>query len=175
MRKKILGLGLTVFMVLGVSILGNADTIDSNSPQPARYQVGWQFSKTGNGFSIKIPFQEYYYIQPVFAFKMSDQPGTGTAQGHFVVGLRGILQLPARDDFQPYAGISWGHSEDFAGTNVSQAVITKGNTGYEAFLGVEYQKYIIRPTLEIGLGSYNRADGSYYAGTTFNFGLMYSF
>lgn len=175
MLKNSLRLGLAVSMLLGVSVLGNAATFGPNIPQPARYQVGWQFTKAGNGFSIKIPVQDYYYIQPLLAFSMSDEPGAGTAEGHFALGLRGIRQLPARGNFQPYAGFGWGHSEVFSGTNLFSAVITKGSTGYEAFLGVEYQKYIIRPTLEIGLGSYNRADGSYYAGTTFNFGLMYSF
>lgn len=177
MLRNSLRLGFMVFMLLGVSTLGNATPVDTAIPQTARYQVGWQFTRSGNGFSIKIPVLDCYYIQPLFAFSMNQQPGTnqGTAQGHFALGLRGIRQLPARGSFQPYAGIGWGHSENFSGTNLSSAVVTKGNTGYEAFLGVEYQKYIIRPTLEIGLGSYTRADGSYYAGTTFNLGLMYSF
>lgn len=168
-------MGFTIFLLLGASSLGNAAILASDIPEPARYQVGWQFTKSGNGFSVKIPVQDYYYIQPLFAFSMNDKPGDGTAHGHFVLGLRALRQLPGRGDFQPYAGIGWGHSEDFAGTNLSSAVITNGNTGYEAFMGVEYQKYVIRPTLEIGLGSYNRADGSYYAGTTINLGLMYSF
>jgi hypothetical protein len=175
MLKNTLRLSFVVLMLLGVGTLANAATFGTDIPQPARYQVGWQFTKSGNGFSIKIPVLDYYYIQPIFAFGMSDKPDAGTAKGHFALGLRGIRQLPARGNFQPYAGIGWGHSEDFSGASLASSVITQGNTGYEAFLGVEYQKYIIRPTLEIGLGSYNRADGSYYAGTTFNFGLMYSF
>ena len=175
MLKHTLRISFMIIMLLGFSSLGNAAIVTSGIPQPARYQVGWQFTKSGNGFSIKIPVEDFYYIQPLFSFSMSDQPGDGAAQGHFALGLRGIRQLPGRGDFQPYVGIGWGHSEDFAGTNLSSAVITKGNTGYEAFLGVEYQKYVIRPTLEIGLGSYTRADGSYYAGTTVNLGLMYAF
>lgn len=177
MLKNSLRLGFMVFLLLAGSTVGSAATIGSAIPQPAHYQVGWQFTKSGNGFSIKIPVLDYYYIQPFFAFSMNEKPGASqsSAKGHFALGLRGIRQLPARGNFQPYAGIGWGHSEDFSGTNLSSTVITRGNTGYEAFLGVEYQKYIIRPTLEIGLGSYNRADGSYYAGTTFNLGLMYSF
>jgi hypothetical protein len=179
MLKNNLRLGFMVFMLLAASTVSNAATVGNTIPQTPHYQVGWQFTKSGNGFSIKIPVLDCYYIQPLFAFTMNQKPNSstqsGTAEGHFALGIRGIRQLPGRGYFQPYTGIGWGHSENFTGTNLSSATITKGNTGYEAFLGVEYQKYIIRPTLEIGLGSYNKADGSYYAGTTFNLGLMYSF
>jgi hypothetical protein len=40
---------------------------------------------------------------------------------------------------------------------------------------VEYQKYIIRPSMEIGMGSYIKKDGDYYAGLSINEGLAYFF
>ena len=150
---------------------------DATIPKELHYQVGWQISQAASGFSIKIPVINQFYIQPLFVFSMNQKTGTTSpnAKGHLAVGLRGSYRLPERGNFQPYVGAGWGHTEDFAGASLTQTAITKGSTGFEVFLGVEYQKYVFRPTLEIGLGTYARADGSSYAGTTFNLGLMYSF
>ncbi len=155
-----------------------AEPIMTTVINPPRYQAGWQYSRSASGFSVKIPITETISIQPVFSFGMTQNPGsqgTTNANGHFALGLRGVHNLPARGNFQPYAGIGWGHSENFSGPTLATAKITKGNTGFETFIGAEYQKYIIQPSLEMGLGSYTKADGSYYAGITFNFALMYTF
>jgi hypothetical protein len=184
MLKNLIRIG-SLITLLSIATLCNAETTTVNIPDSYNYQVGWQYSRSASGFSLKIPIANQYFAQPIFAFGMTQNPGLaggpagGTAgsntNGHFAIGLRGMRQLPSRGSFQPYTGIGWGHSENFTGSTLSSATITKGNTGLEAFLGVEYQKYILRPSLEIGLGSYTKADGSYYAGTTFNFALMYTF
>lgn len=177
MLKKSLILGSIIALVLSVTIISQAETLTNDPAENLHCQVGWQYSQPTTGFSIKIPVLNKYYLQPIFAFQMTQKPGTSdaNANGHFALGIRGICQLPARSDFQPYTGVSIGHSEDFSGTALSTATITTGETGITAFLGVEYRKYIFRPSVEIGLGSFNKSDGSYDAGTILNFACMYSF
>ncbi len=176
--KHLCRIGFVIALLLSATILCNADITSINLSDSPHYQVGWQYSRASSGFTLKIPFGNLYFLQPIFAFSMTQNPSpadTTSANGHFALGLRGIRELPPRNDFQPYAGVSWGHSENFAGSTLTSTTVTKGNAGFETFLGVEYQKYIFRPSLEIGLGSYSKADGSYYAGTTFNFAFMYEF
>ena len=137
------------------------------------YAFGWQFSRPTSGLSVKIPLQEQYYIQPIFALSLSDQ--NEATDGYFSFGVRGIWDLPTRDDLHPYAGVAWGYAEDFNGKNVKNSTVSKAARGFQSFFGVEYQKFLLRPAVEIGLGSFRNNDGSYFAGVTYNFSLLYYF
>lgn len=141
------------------------------------FGIGYQFSRPADGFSLKIPVTDTIYLQPIFAFGMTEkkEPAPNSTQGSFAFGLRGTYDLPARGDFQPYAGLAIGHHEEFSGTTPESTTATKGGTGYEIFLGVEYQKWLIRPAVEIGLGGFDKIEGGFLAGTTFNVGVMYYF
>lgn len=134
--------------------------------------LGWQFSRPASGFSLKIPYKAFY-LQPIFGFSMTKTPDS--TNGHFSLGIRGIYNLTPHSYVQPYAGVSWGHSEDFSGTSVSDSKIVNGGSGYETFFGVEYQKYLLRPALEIGMGNYKKIDNNYYAGVVCNFSVLYYF
>ena len=141
------------------------------------FGIGYQFSRPANGFSLKIPVTDTIYLQPIFAFGMTEKNDSSqsSTEGSFAFGLRGTYDLPSKGDFQPYAGVAIGHNEEFSGTNPESTTVTKGGTGYEAFLGVEYQNWLIRPAFEIGLGGFNKSDGGFLAGTTLNVGVMYYF
>lgn len=141
------------------------------------FGIGYQFSRPANGFSLKIPVTNTIYLQPIFAFGMTGQNDStqSSTRGSFAFGIRGTFDLPARGDFQPYTGLAIGHNEEFSGTTPSNTTATKGGTGYEAFMGVEYQKWLIHPAIEVALGGFNKIDGGFLAGTTFNAGVTYYF
>ena len=134
------------------------------------YAIGWQFSRPASGFSLKIPYLDDYYIQPIIAVVMN-QNDTIT-NGHYALGIRGVYNLDAHQDFLPYAGAGLGYSESFRKGDDS---FSNGNIAYEAFFGVEYRKYLIRPSLEIGLGGLNKYDGSFHAGVICNLAVLYYF
>ncbi len=134
------------------------------------FAVGWQFSRPASGLSVKIPIKDQYYLQPIFAFSLTENDQT--TAGHLSLGLRASLDLPTRNDFHPYTGVSWGYSKDFKETQVENRTIENGLQG---FFGVEYQKYLVRPALEIGMGTFQNADGTNFAGMTYNFSLFYYF
>ncbi len=137
------------------------------------YAFGWQFSRPTNGLSLKIPIQEQYYIQPICALSLSGK--SEETDGYFTFGIRGIWDLPTRNDLHPYAGVAWGYAEDFDGSNVRNSKVSKAARGFQSFFGVEYEKFVLRPAVEIGLGSFRNNDGSYFAGVTYNFSLLYYF
>jgi hypothetical protein len=154
------------FASLPASVLGEELT----PPRP--YAIGYQFSRPASGFTVKIPITEQYFIQPVFAYTLVEK--TDLTRKNMAVGVRAISNLPARQEFRPYTGISWGHSEGFYDDSETSPSTT-GGSGFDLFIGVEYEKYMFHPTLEIGLGSYARTDGTYIVGTTFSFSLLYYF
>ncbi|HEX3047556.1 MAG TPA: hypothetical protein VHY08_22585 [Bacillota bacterium] len=136
------------------------------------YAVGYLFSRPASGFTVKLPINDQYYLQPIFSFSLAENEDS--ARKNLAVGLRAVSNLPARQEFRPYAGLSWGHSEGFYDDSNSSP-ITTGGTGFDVFIGVEYEKYMIHPSLEVGLGSYARTDGDYLVGTTFSFSVLYYF
>jgi hypothetical protein len=169
MPKKILFPALFSILLL----LFLASSAAAEEPKPAgKYAVGYQFSRPASGFTIKIPINEHYFIQPIFAFTLVEKENL--ARKNLAYGLRAISNLPPRQEFRPYAGVSWGHSEGFY-DDTETSPTTTGGTGFDAFIGVEYEKYMIHPTLEIGLGSYARSDSSFLVGTTFSFSVLYYF
>jgi hypothetical protein len=134
------------------------------------FAVGWQISRPASGLSVKIPVKDQYYLQPIFAFSLTEDD-QATA-GHLSLGLRASLELPTRNDFHPYTGVAWGYSKDFKETPVKNRTLENGLQG---FFGVEYQKYLVRLALEIGMGTFQNADGTNFAGMTCNFSLFYYF
>jgi hypothetical protein len=136
------------------------------------YTFGWQYSRPVNGISVKVPIYQDYFLQPVVSLNISEDDHL--ADGRYSAGLRFFANLPERGDFQPYAGISAGHFKTYQKTDELTTESISGN-GYEAFFGVEYQKYIIRPSIEIGMGSYIKKNGDYYAGLSVNAGVAYFF
>ena len=135
--------------------------------------IGYQVTRPASGFSIKIPVKDNFYLQPTFSYSVAQKPES--INGHLAFGVRGIDFLPTRGDFHPYMGLSWGYSENFSGSTLETTSVTKGGNGYEAFMGIEYQKYALRPALEIGMGTMAKVDGSYYAGAIVNCSLIYYF
>ncbi len=133
--------------------------------------VGWQFSNIASGFSLKIPYQKDYYIQPVFSVAMS-QKDTSTT-GNYAIGLRGIFNLEKRQNFLPYIGASLGYSKNFKDGADSSS--NNSRFGYQGFFGVEYQKYLVRPAFEIGIGASEHSDGSFQAGVICNLSILYYF
>ena len=140
--------------------------------QPGRrdYAVGWQFSSPASGFSVKIPYQTDYYLQPVFSVAMSEEDASTT--GNYAIGLRGIYDLEKRGNFLPYIGAALGYSKKFE--NGSDSDFSKSRFGYQGFFGVEYQKYLLRPAFEIGIGGINNSD-SFHAGVICNLSILYYF
>lgn len=128
-----------------------------------KYSVGWQYSRPAEGLSVKIPILDGLLLQPIISFE-----DTGSKSEHSI-GVRLIQPFEANDDFMPYAGAAIGHHR--RRTNSSSV----SGFGYEAFFGLEYQKYLIRPSIEIGMGSYTKKNGDDYAGFSINVGLMYAF
>lgn len=169
LSKRITSLMLSLLLICIFTGVCVAET----SQNRRDYAFGWQFSRPTSGLSLKIPFQEQYYIQPVFAMSLSDR--SGSADGYVSFGLRGILDLPTRNDLHPYAGVAWGYSKDFIEKSVAQSTKLKSARGFQSFFGVEYQKYLLRPAFEIGLGSFRNNDDSYFAGVTYNLSLLYYF
>lgn len=166
--KRLLIILLTLSLILAMAAACGAED------QPlTHFGIGYQFTRPASGFSIKIPVKNNYYLQPTFSYSMVEKKDL--VNGHLALGLRGIGYLPTRNNFHPYAGLSWGYSENFAGNSLDNAAVTKGGNGYEAFVGVEYQKFALRPALEIGMGTFAKIDGSYYAGAVINFSLIYYF
>ncbi|HOJ76743.1 MAG TPA: hypothetical protein PL158_01425 [Bacillota bacterium] len=170
---------LLVFLILFSPNLSLADS-DLNTPvkvsatesvsqQERNYSFGWQYSKPASGLSVKIPIKTKYYLQPVVAFNLSEAEN-GTS-GRYSLGLRGIYELSLHSELQSYAGIGIGHRQ-YYGSNQNEVL---ANNGYEAFFGIEYQKYIIRPALEISMGYYNQSQSVSRAGLSFNFSLLYYF
>ena len=168
MQKRL----LTLLMILIIGI-GISTSCQATAQGRRDYAVGWQFSRAASGLSLKIPVRELYYIQPVFAYNMVEKD-QGT-DGHVALSLRGIYDLPTRDYFHPYAGMSVGYSESFNSSQSDNSTDSRFSKGLEGFFGVEYQKYLLRPALEIGMGGFKNSDNSYNAGLICNFSILYYF
>ena len=167
MFKKII-----IFSLLGLLLILGVQNCLADISVPRRdYAIGWQVSGPASGFCLKIPYQVDYYIQPIFTISMSEKDAATT--GNYALGIRGIFDLPQHQDFLPYAGVALGYSESYTRTTDSSS--SNGNFGYEAFFGVEYQKYLLRPSLEIGIGGSNKNDGSFHAGVICNLSVLYYF
>jgi len=165
--KTLLKAGIVILLSFGVTI-----PCFATDPIIRRdYAVGWQFSSSASGFSVKIPYQKDYYLQPVFSVAMSEKDASTT--GNYAIGLRGIYNLEKRQNFLPYIGASLGYSKKFA--NGSDSDSTKSRFGYQGFFGVEYQKYLLRPAFEIGIGGTNNSDSSFHAGVICNLSIFYYF
>ena len=144
--------------------------VTESVPQKERnYSFGWQYSKPASGLSVKIPIKTKYYLQPVVSFNLNE--AENSTSGRYSLGLRGIYELSLHSELQSYAGIGIGHRQ-YYGSNQNEVL---ANNGYEAFFGIEYQKYIIRPALEISMGYYNQSQSVSRAGLSFNFSLLYYF
>lgn len=127
--------------------------------------VGWQHTNPASGFSVKFPVGDDYYLQPFLSFSIDRQDGH--TSGDIDYGLRGLYLLPNRRYIQPYAGVGWGRAENYDSNEKEY--------GYQVFVGAEYRKFILVPAVEVGLGGFSKADGSFHAGTTLNFSLFYYF
>lgn len=165
MLKKLMIVVTTCFL-LSISPL-----VCSAGPAGRDFAFGWQFSRPATGFSLKIPYQKDFFLQPILAVSLNKNDTFTTS--HCALGLRGIYNLPKRQDFLPYAGVSLGYSQDYKRTADSSDA--NGNTAFEAFFGVEYQRYLLRPSLEIGIGGLRKTNGSFYAGVIYNVSVMYYF
>lgn len=171
MTKKIISLLiLTLIFTTGAqATLGN----DLADARPAKdYSIGWQYSRPMNGLSVKIPISEEYFIQPVVSFNTSED--NTLSKGWYSAGLRAFVNLPKREDFQPYTGIGAGHYKRYRETNHVRTDSLSSNS-YEVFIGFEYQEYVIRPSLEIAMGSYTKKNGDHFGGFSLNVGLVYTF
>jgi hypothetical protein len=93
--------------------------------------------------------------------------------GNYAFGLRGVYNLEKRQDFLPYVGAALGYSKNFE--KAADSSSSNSRFGYQGFFGVEYQKYLLRPALEVGIGGVNNSDGSYHAGVIFNLSMLYYF
>lgn len=165
--KKLFTILLFILFLLGTVM----NSFASIKPPRRDYAVGWQISGPASGFSLKIPYQTDYYIQPIFSIAMS-QKDTATT-GNYALGLRGIYNLEQRQYFLPYFGAALGYSRSYEKTADSSS--ENSSFGYQGFFGVEYQKYLLRPALEIGIGGANNADGNFHAGVICNLSLLYYF
>ncbi|HOP75115.1 MAG TPA: hypothetical protein PLC07_08715 [Bacillota bacterium] len=169
-KKLITLLTLAFLLITGTqTVLGN-DLADDRSTKD--YSVGWQYSRPMYGLAVKIPVSEGYFIQPVLSFNTSED--NTSSKGWYSAGLRAFINLPKREDFQPYTGIGAGHYKQYRETNHVSTDSSSSNS-YEAFIGFEYQKYVIRPSVEIAMGSYTKKNGDHFGGFSLNVGLAYSF
>ncbi|HBE77497.1 MAG TPA: hypothetical protein DDW65_06890 [Firmicutes bacterium] len=173
MRKKLVNILIAIILCFMISIPCFAFT-----EIPRReYAVGWQISQPASGFSLKIPYQTDFYIQPIFTVSMSHQETI--TYGHYALGLRGIYNLQPHQDLLPYTGAALGYAHSFRKKTDSDSDSNSGSSdgsfAYQAFFGVEYQKYLIRPALEVGIGGSNKSDGTFQAGVIFNLSVMYYF
>jgi len=168
MSKKLAAL----FFSVALLFMFKATAPASDALNRRDYALGWQFSKPASGFSLKIPIDETYFLQPVFSFSWEEKGGQ--SRGNYAAGLRALYELPDRSGFQPYFGLAVGHRWSGENTNGAAAGYCSA-TGLEALFGVEYRKYLLRPALEIGMGGYQKSEGDNYAGLTVNFSLAYYF
>jgi hypothetical protein len=67
------------------------------------------------------------------------------------------------------------HNERYSSSPEQHDPLIRGGSGYEVFFGFEYDKYPIRPALELGLGGFNRIEGGSRAGITCNISVFYYF
>jgi hypothetical protein len=163
---------MTILFTLSLLFTIATNSLADFEPDRRDYAVGWQISSgTACGFSVKIPYKTDYYIQPVFSIAMSQKDDSTT--GNYAFGLRGIYNLEKRQDFLPYMGVALGYSKNFEKVAASDS--SNSRFGYQGFFGVEYQKYLLRPALEVGIGGINKSNGSYQAGVILNLSLMYYF
>ncbi len=158
------------FMLL---VTTTAASFASSGSERRDYAIGWQFSRPTSGISLKIPVADSYYLQPILALNMSQKEKN--TDGRLGIGLRGILDLSTHNYYHPYAGAAWGYSERFGGDSPGDSKVSQVAHGFEGFFGVEYQKYLLRPAFEIGMGSFRNSDGSYYAGLVYNLSVLYYF
>lgn len=161
----------TIILSLSLIFAVTTNCLANFEPFRRDYAIGWQISQPASGFSIKVPFQTNYYLQPIFSIAMSQKETTAT--GNYAFGVRSIYNLEKRQDFLPYVGAALGYSKSFEKEAKSSA--SNSRFGYQGFFGVEYQKYLLRPALEVGIGGINKSDGSYHAGVVFNLSLLYYF
>lgn len=177
MKKQQLWLFIfsVILSVLGAVALGTRCSADPVSPDLGRrdFGFGWQFFQPASGLSLKIPIQNDYYLQPIFSFAMKEE--AESLQKHFAIGIRGIYDFPARYDFRAYSGVALGHWFTLNNPASANHAAARSGSGYQAFFGVEYQKYLLRPALELGLGGYWSPEGNFTAGLVFNFSMLYYF
>lgn len=157
MAKKLICSVFTLMLLLTVSTMALA----YGSRQ--EYSVGFQYSRPAQGLSVKIPIQEDLLLQPIISFEDDD------SESEHSIGFRLLKPFEENEDFRPYAGGAIGHYKRETDSS------SHSGFGYEAFFGIEYQKYLIRPSIEIGMGSYTKKNGDHYAGFSINAGLMYTF
>jgi hypothetical protein len=169
LRKKLANILIAMILCFMISIPSFAF---AGIPR-REYAVGWQISQPASGFSLKIPYQTDFYIQPIFTVSMSQQETI--TDGHYALGLRGIYNLQSHQDLLPYTGAALGYAHSFRKKTDSDTGSSDGSFAYQTFFGVEYQKYLIRPALEIGIGGSNKSDGTFQAGVIFNLSVMYYF
>lgn len=162
---------LTIILVISSLFMMATDSMAKDEQFRRDYAVGWQISGAGSGFSIKIPYQNDYYFQPVFSVAMSQKETLTT--GNYAFGVRGIHNLEKRQDFLPYIGAALGYSKNFE--KAADSSSSNSRFGYQGFFGVEYQKYLLRPAFEIGIGGTNHSDGSFQAGVICNLSVLYYF
>lgn len=167
--KKQLTIGLALLLLLTLSLKCMAASGDLNRRE---WGFGWQFSQPAGGLSVRCPIEKDYYLQPILLVNINDR--NGTVDEEIAYGLRGIYNLPPQGDFRPYTGIGIGYNKKTNGT-VGETARFRGGSGFEAFFGIEYIKYVVRPTIDIAIGGFNRIDGGYDAGITCNLSLMYYF
>ncbi len=161
----------TIIIALSLLFIITTNCLANFEPTRRDSAIGWEISSVASGFSLKIPYQKDYYLQPIFSVAMSQKDALAT--GNYAIGLRGIYNLEKRQNFLPYIGAALGYSKNFEkGTDSSSS---KSRFGYQGFFGVEYQKYLLRPAFEIGIGGTNNSDSSFQAGVICNLSVLYYF
>jgi hypothetical protein len=164
-----------IAFIMILLLLGPAEVLGFSGTEAQKWAVGWQFSRPASGLSVKCPLVKDYYLQPIFIVGLSDHEGTSNTTNKILAyGLRGIYNLSPQTDFHPYLGLGIGYNERY-NSSPAHDPSTRGGTGCEAFFGFEYDKYPLRPSLELSLGGFKRIEGGYRAGITCNISVFYYF
>lgn len=137
--------------------------------KPFEWAFGLQYTRPSSGISVIYPLDADFSLQPIFYIDVNHNTTESLAYG-----LRGIYKLPTQPNINPYLGFGLGHNYHLQNSS-SAASVKKGGEGCEAFFGVVYNKYFIRPSIEIALGAYKQRNGDYEAGITLNIAAMYYF
>jgi hypothetical protein len=183
--SKILNVLCSTIIIIGISVYSCLAAVEesetktalqsetklmaSSATKPFDWAIGLQYTRPSSGISLIYPLDADFSLQPIFYIDVNHNTTESLAYG-----LRGIYKLTTQPNINPYLGFGLGRNYHLQNPS-STVSVGKGGEGCEAFFGVVYNKYLLRPSIEIALGAYERHNGDYDAGITLNIAAMYYF
>lgn len=161
---------LIVITAINIFIIALPATASGDVTLPP-FAVGWIYTPLSSGLTVKIPVHNNIYLQPLLSVDISNS--LQNTEGSYALGLRGIIGFPLSNSLYPYIGAGVGHNRSFHGTSLNRSTIDEERSGFQAFFGLELQKNLIHPAVEIGIMGLHRSDDSFHIGTSINVGAYF--